>query len=268
MGLFDRLFGREEKKYQPTLQNEEQYQQGLDTMSGAYNQHNEYMQGLMGEAAGHRGQGAGFLQQYMNQDPARFQLDPMAAQNAFLGGAPELQQLARSSVSDYAPDDFLRMERENILSQLGDSFGGNPNSGAFMGAASQAIATPLLQRAQAQEQMRSNLTGQLLGQSQGLLNQNFLQDAQGRYGAQLQDQQRYLNAAQGYSGLGGQALQGAGIHAGLAGQGLSGLASLTQPVYSTPTIHTQPSPWDRFMGVANDVTGLASNIASLAGGGE
>jgi len=222
----------------------------------------------MGESAGYRGQAAGFLQQFMNQDPARYNLDPMAAQRSFLAGAPELQQLARSSVSDYAPDDLVRAERDNILEQLGASFGGSPNSGAFVGAASQALATPLLQRAQQQEQLRAQVMSQLLGQSQGLLNQNFLNQAQGNYQSQMDNRGRFLQAMQGATGLGGQAMQGAGIYGNLTGQALGGIAQLTQPVYSTPDYMYQPSMFEQFLnaGVQGAQIGLGVNAMSGGGG--
>lgn len=266
-GLGGGLFGgNNTREVMPQLINPEEYQQALSTAQGAYNSNNEYMQNLMGQASGYRGQGSGFLQAYMNQDPASYNYDPMRAQNAFIAGAPQLQQLARSTVSDGSTDDLLRQERENIMQQVGDSFGGNPMSGAFAQSASQALASPLLQRSQAREQQISNLAGNLMGQSQGLLNQNFQRQADVDFQSQMMDRQRQLEAAQYMASLGGQAQQGAGTYANLAGQGLNMIGQLGQPVYATPDYVSQPSPWQQFMTGASQGTQLGANLAMLTGG--
>lgn len=259
LGGLGSLFRKDPKRVMPTLINPQQYQQGLQTASSAYNDNNMMMQGLLGEASALRGQGSGLLQQYLNQNPVSY--DPMAAQRAFLASAPQFQDLARETVGDYSTDDLLRQERENIMRQVGDQFGGTPTSGAFAGAASQALATPLLQRAQAREQAISSLAGGLMGQSQGLLNQNFLANAQFR----REDQQRPLTAAEYLRSLAGQTTQEAGLYGNLASQGLGGLLSMTQPVYATPDYVSQRSPVSDFMTGAAQGLGMGANVATMFG---
>jgi hypothetical protein len=267
-GVGSWLRQRSQREVLPQLINESQYQQGLQQQRGAMMNAENLMRQQMAQAGNFMGQGAGFLQQYMQQDPAQFALDPMAAQRSFLAGAPELQQLARDTVSDVAPDEFLRQERENIMSQVGSAFGGSPRSGAFMGAASQALATPLLQRGQQQEALRSQLAGQLLGQSQAQSQQAALAQAQGQFTADQLANQRFLEASQGMLGLGGLAQQGVGTQAGLMQSALGNLAQMQQPVYATPD-YVQDSPLGSFLGGAVQGAGmgaLASNALGLEGG--
>lgn len=263
------LKGFEDKteRIMPELINRGEYNLGLGYAQGAYNDNNLRMQNLMGRWQGQQNTGMGFLSQYMNQPAAEYQYDPMAAQRLFLSQAPELQNLARRTVSDYAPDDLIRQEREMIMQQVGDTFGGSPRSGAFAQAASQALATPLLQRAQAQEQLRAQVAGQLLGTSQQNLNQNVLQAAQMGYQQQLADRARLLEGAQYMQGLGGQTLQGAGMYGQLAGQGLGMLGQLTQPVYATPDYRVTPGIGSTFFNTMGQVGQLGSGIAMLGGGG-
>lgn len=250
------LFRREPRQVMPTLINPQQYQAGLDAMSGAYNENNALMQGLLGQAGGYRGQGSALLQQYLNQTPASY--DPMAAQRAFLGSVPQFQQVARDTVGDYATSDLLRQERDQIMQQVEGQFGGTPTSGAFAAAASQALANPLLQRAQAREQQISGLAGGLMQNAQGLFNQNFLNEAVMR----REDQQRPLTAAEYLRGLAGQATQEAGVYGGLAGQGLAGLAGLTQPVYATPDYVSPRSPFSDFLTGASQGAGAGLGVYS------
>jgi len=248
------------KSVMPTLINPEQYQVGLDAMSGAYNENNALMQGLLGQSGGYRDQGMGFLQQYLQQTPETY--DPMRAQKAFLGSVPQFQQIARDTVGDYSTEDLMRQERDTIMQQVGDQFGGSPMSGAFAGAASQALATPLLQRGQAREQQIGGIASGLMQQSHGLLNQNFFNEAIMR----REDQQRPMTAAEYMLGLAGQSTQEAGVHGNLAGQGLAGLAGLTQPVYATPDYYTPRSPFSDFMTGALQGANAGASIATLGQG--
>lgn len=257
------LFRKDPKKVMPSLINEREYRQGLGAAQNAYNQNNAMMQGLLGQAAGYRGQGASLLNQYLGSQTPEYSYDPQAAQRAFLAGAPQLQQLARDTVSDGSTEDLLRQERERIVQEVGDTFGGTPTSGAFAQALGTGIATPLLQRSQAREQMISNLAGNLLGQSQGLLSQNYLNAAQMRYGEQEARLQQLLQGLQGTGALGQQALGEAGQYGQMAQQGLGLLGQLSQPVYATPDYVAQRSPFSDFMTGAAQGAGVGTNIAGL-----
>lgn len=267
MGFFDsigKFFSPDTQAVQPSLVNAAQYQKGLDTAYGAYNANNEQMQALTQTGQGQQQRGIGLIEQYLQRPAAEYQYDPMAAQRLFLSNAPQLQNLARESVSDYAPDDLLRQEREMIMQQVGDSFGGNPMSGAFAQSASQALASPLLQRAQAQEQMRANLMGSLYGTSQGNLNQNVLQAAQMGYQQELADRARLMEGAGYMQQAAGQTLGQAGLYGQLAGQSLGTIGQLTNPVYSTPDYRMTPSLWDQIYNRTNQVMTLGSNIATTS----
>lgn len=259
IGGLGSLLQPQAKEVMPSLINPEQYQQGLLAANSAYTNNNNLMQSMMGQAGAFQGQGSALLQRYLQQPGAADRYDPMAAQRAFLGGVPQLQNVARETVGDVNTEDLLRQEREMISQQVGDTFGGTVTSGAFGQALGQGMATPLLQRAQAREQTIANLAGSLMGNSQGLLNQNFLQQAM----MGQQDTNRLLQGAQFASGQAGQALQGAGLYGQLAGQGFSGLMGLSQPVYATPDYVQQRNPFGDFLGGAAAGAGLGSNMAML-----
>ena len=266
-GIGSWLRQRNQRAVMPSLINQEQYHQGLATQQDAMLNAQNLMRQQMAQAGNFMGQGAGFLQQYMEQDPAQFALDPMAAQRTFLAGAPQLQQLARQTVSDTAPDEFLRQERENIMQQVGAAFGGSPRSGAFMGAASQALASPLLARGQQQEALQAQLASQLLGQSQAQAQQAALAQAQGQFTADQLANQRFLEASQGMMGLGGLAQQGAGTQAGLMQAALGNLAQLQQPVYATPDYVQGGSPFGAFLGGAVQGAGMGAMASQAFQGG-
>jgi hypothetical protein len=261
-GIGGLLSNRRPREVMPSLINQQQYQQGIGEQRGAMMNAENLMRQQMAQAGNFMGQGAGFLQQFMQQDPAQFDYDPMAAQRAFLGGAPELQQLATQSMGGPS-EDLLRQEREMIMRQVGAGFGGTPRSGAFAASAAQGMAQPLLQRQQQMEATRAGLTGQLLGQSQAGLQQAMLAQAQGRFGADQAANERALQASQGMLGLGGLAQQGVGTQAGLMQSALGNLAQLQQPVYASPDFVQRPSPFGGFFQGATQGLGLGAMASSF-----
>lgn len=233
LGGLGGLLQRRPREVMPSLINSQQYQQGLNMQTGAYDNANNQMAQMMRQANAYGGQGAGFLQSYMNQDPAQFNYDPLAAQRAFLGGAPQLQDLAQSSMGG-TNEDLLRQEREMIMQQVGAGFGGSPRSGAYAQSASQALASPLLQRQSQMESNRLGLLGNLFNTSQNQLGQGFLTQAQGGFQADQENRNRFLQALQASQQQQATAMQGAGMFGNLAGGALGNLAQLQQPVYATP----------------------------------
>lgn len=261
-GLGGLLSSRRPREVMPSLINQQQYQQGIGEQRGALMNAENLMRQQMGQAGNFMGQGAGFLQQFMQQDPAQFNFDPMAAQRAFLGGAPQLQQLASSAMGGPS-EDLLRQERDMVMRQVGGAFGGTPRSGAFAASASAGLAQPLLQRQQQMEAARTGLLGQLLGQSQAGLQQGMLAQAQGQFSADQLANQRFLEASQGMLGLGGLAQQGVGTQAGLMQSALGNLAQLQQPVYATPDFVQRPSPFGNFLQGAGQGLGLGAMASSF-----
>jgi len=267
LGLLSGFGGGDKvEEVSPTLLNPEQYQEGLDTASGTYNDYNALMQGMMAQSSGYGRQGSSLLQQYLMQPDAQYRYDPMEAQREFLRSAPQLQALARDSVGDGDLTEYLREERSNIANQVGDTFGGNRKSGAYMASASQALATPMIERANYLSGLRAQLMGQLMGNSQQMLNQNYLQQAQGDYNQQMDNRNRYLSGVTGYQGLADNAMQGANVYGSMAQTGLSGLLNMSQPIYSTPDYKVTPgalSGLSQGLGDAATILSLGSDLQDM-----
>lgn len=205
----------------------------------AQNAFNFFSQGLGGPG--------GFAQQAVSQ------FDPLAAQNAFIAGAPGLQNIALGATSPLAQSQLALGNQlagtavQNVASQFGAQ--GIPiSSSAFArqaaGAAGQAQAGALANIVQAQ----TGLAGQLLGGGQQQLGQQFL--AQPGFGLQA---------------------------AGLQGQGLSALG---RPEFFQPQFvqeQQQGGLGDIFGGVASGasagagigsiIPGLGTALGGIIGGG-
>lgn len=250
----------EAEEIMPSLINADQYGSALNLAQGMYNNNTDLMRQMMGRSGTYSDMASNLLNQYTSSPDVAYNYDPTQANKTFLSMTPQLQNLVRESIPDYSNEDLLRQERDMIMSQVSDTFGGNPNSGAFVGAATQALANPLLQRAQAQQQMQANLLGSLYGQTLGGLQQGYSQQAGGELEAALANRNALLQAMQSYGSLGQLAQSGASMYGQLAGQGMNMMGNLSQPVYATPDHVLNPNPVANAMGTGSQFGALMGEV--------
>ncbi len=162
--------------------------------------------------------------------------DPNAAINEFLSRTPQLQDIARGSVSPFTADQQLRDLQTQIGQAVSDQFSGNPQSGAFVGAMTQAQAQPLLNLSLNRMQAENTATQNMFGQVGNNLNTNYnLVPSVLLQGLGLANQ-----SASGINDTAGTQLNAGNILASLLGQNLQQQGQIAAPNWWQPTYLNNP----------------------------
>lgn len=167
-------------------------------------------------------------------------LDPNAAYNAFLGQSGGLANVAAGPNAQLTQQLNAIAARQanagmqNAMTQFQGMGAGR--SGAANRAMGLAAAQPFADVAAQQQQNQLNLTGNLWNTAFG--------------GAQ-----NLQNTA-------------ANLYGGLYGAGMQGIGNLSSQMGGmvAPQYQYEPTRWERFVGGAQDVIGMGTNVATAAGG--
>jgi len=168
--------------------------------------------------------------------------NPQSGINAFLGLTPQLQGIARSTVSPYGltADELATQQANESMSQAAQQYAnmGAINSGAALSAISRGAAVPRAQLTADLARTQSNAATSLIGQALQTIPNQYAQAYQFR-----QNQQRL--GLTGYSDLINASLGQAGIYGNLLGNMYGAGAGLAAPQYYTPAYQQQEdSGWD------------------------
>lgn len=185
--------------------------------------------------------------------------NPQSGINAFLGMVPELQGIAKNTVSPYGltADELATQQSKASMSQVAQQYGnmGAINSGAAVSAMTRGAAVPRAQLAADLARMQSGAATSLIGQAMQVVPGQYSQAYQ--FGQNQQKlgigaYQSLLNSQLGEASIFGNMLTGT------YGAG----ASLATPQYYTPTYVEQSGGWDWGGALGGTVAGAGTGAAA------
>ncbi len=158
--------------------------------------------------------------------------NPQSGINAFLGAVPELQGIARNTVSPYGltADELATQQSNAAMSQVSQQYSnmGAINSGAAVSAMTRGAAVPRAQLAADLARTQAGAATSLIGQAMQVIPNQYSQAYQ--FG---QNQQQM--GLRGYGGLLNSRLSEAGLYSGLLGSVYGAGGQMAAPQYYTPT---------------------------------
>lgn len=222
---------------------------------------NYLTQGLQGALAGVPEAQAG-MGNLINEITSTQPYNPQAGINAFLGAVPELQGIARSTVSPYGltADELASQQARSAMSQVAQEYGnmGAINSGAALSAMTRGAAVPRAQLAADLARTQSGAATSLIGQALQTIPSQYSQ------GYALNQAQQQLGLT-GYNDLINSSLSQAGIFGNILGNVYGAGGALAAPQYYTPTYQQMDnSGWDWGGALGGALSGAAAGATAGA----